>query len=244
MNILLPIHSSTYFALAYKHGAKILALSLAVLSLTNCGGKASYAPAPVSISAAGSLNRYSVSDVQRTVIKSGSLTVKTNNVREAGETVENIVATAGGHMTSMSERDDKTKYANFEIRVPAQRLVSTMDEISQLGKVSYRSISVKDATDEAIKQTARLNHLKVRIERLKALYKSASKLTDKLQIEEALAEIEQEIFSMEEAIKQMQKVSSFSKLSLRISQAKIRGPLGVVKDSGTWSLKKLFTIRE
>ena len=76
----------------------------------------------VSIEAAGygGLNRKSVSTVNRTVVKTGSLTLKTNDVLQAGEAVEKIVVDSGGFMTSMSERDDKSKYANFEIRVLAQ----------------------------------------------------------------------------------------------------------------------------
>jgi len=178
------------------------------------------------------------------VVKTGSLNIKTSDVRVASETVEKIVASSGGYMTSMSERDDKSKYANFEIRIPAQSLVSTMDEISKLGKVSYRKIHVKDVTTEAIRQTARLNKLKARRDRLNGLYRSSKTIADKLKIEELLSEIEEQIFSMEEAIKQMAKTSKFSKLSLSISQSKIRGPLGLVKDSGTWGFKKLFTIRE
>lgn len=119
-----------------------------------------------------------------------------------------------------------------------------MDEIAKLGKVTYRKITVTDVTAKTIKQTARLNKMKARRDRLKALYRGAKTVSDKLNIDELLSDIEEDIFSMEEAIKQMQKISKYSRLSLSISQSKIRGPLGIVKDSGTWSFKKLFTIRE
>lgn len=247
MNIILPINSSRILIFFLKNAGKILLLTLCLFTLTNCGSaySSSYAPvAPLSVSTAKSLNRHSVSDAQRSVVKTGSLNIKTNNVREAGETVEEIIANSGGYITSMSERDDKSKYANFEMRIPAHSLVNTMDEIAKLGKVSYRKISVKDVTTEAIQQTATLNKLKTRRDRLKGLYKNAKTIADKLKIEELLSDIEQDIFSIEEAIKQMLKTSQYSKLSLTISQSKIRGPLGIVKDSTTWSLKKLFTIRE
>lgn len=226
-------------------------LGMGVISvMSSCGGIA-YAPqsapsasAYVMDSSERSLNRNSVSSARRVVVKTGSMNLETRNVRESSERVEQITLAQGGHMLSYDERDDEQKNANFSLRVPAEKLVVTMDEIAQLGKVTYRRITVKDSTSEAIAQQARLAKLKQRRARLEAMYRSATKVEDKLELEETLAEIEEEIFSMEESVKQMQKFAQFSKLDLSLSQKSIRGPVGATWDGAKWSLGKLFTIRE
>jgi len=192
----------------------------------------------------GMLNRNSVSSAKRVVVKTGSLNLDAGSVRAAGESIEQITAAQGGHMLSYNERDDKRKSASFSIRVPAENLVRTMDEIDQLGKVTYRRITVKDQTREAIAQKARLAKLKQRKTRLEAMYRSATDVDDKLELEKTLAEIEEQIFSMEEGVRQMQKFARFSKLNVSLSQKTIRGPVGAALDGAMWTWGKLFTIRE
>ena len=219
-----------------------------ISGLTSCSDMnyaASIPSAPTySAPSMGSLNRNSVSTAERIVVKKASLNLDVNNVRQSGETIEQITATQGGHMLSYDERDDKVKNASFSIRVPASNLVSTMDQIAELGKVTYRKIKVEDQTKEAIAQKALLAKLKQRRSRLEAMYRSAKDLEAKLQIEETLAEIEEQIFSMEEGARQMKVFSKFSKLDISLSQKSIRGPIGATLDGAKWSFGKLFTIRE
>jgi len=119
-----------------------------------------------------------------------------------------------------------------------------MDDIAELGKVTYRRITVSDKTKESIAQKARLNKLKQRRKRLQSMYDHAKDLSDKLDIEKTLSEIEEEIFSMEEAIRQLERFAQFSKLNISLSQKTIRGPLGLTLDGASWTWGKLFTIRE
>ena len=137
---------------------------------------------PSQSSSGKSLNRNSVSSAKRVVVKTGSLNLDAENVRATGESIEKITLAQGGHMLSYNERDDKYKSASFSIRVPAENLIYTMDEIGQLGKVTYRRITVKDRTREAIAQKARLAKLKQRKTRLEAMYRSAKNVKDKLKL--------------------------------------------------------------
>ncbi len=199
---------------------------------------------PSQSSSGKSLNRNSVSSAKRVVVKTGSLNLDAENVRATGESIEKITLAQGGHMLSYNERDDKYKSASFSIRVPAEKLVRTMDEIGQLGKVTYRKITVKDRTREGIAQKARLVKLKQRKARIEAMYRNAKNVKDKLELEKTLAEIEEEIFSMEEGVRQTQKFARFSKLDISLSQKTIRGPVGATLDGAKWNWGKLFTIRE
>lgn len=229
-------------------------MSLGIITLlSSCGMMNDYAmsapAAPLYVSTAPSasertLNRNSISTKQRVVVKKGSMKLDAENVRDASESIEQITLKQGGHMLSYNERDDTYKSASFSIRVPAQNLVSTMDEIATMGKVTYRRVTVEDQTQAAIAQKARLAKLKQRKARLEAMYRSATDIEDKLELESSLAEIEEEIFSMEEGIRQMQRIANFSKLDLSLSQKTIRGPVGVLVDGTKWTWGKLFTIRK
>ncbi len=226
-------------------------LSLGVISaLSSCGmtgGEAAMSPSVTTYampSSGKSLNRNSVSSAKRVVVKTGSLSLATKNVREASEAIEQITRAQGGHMLSYNERDDQYKSASFSIRIPAENLVRTMDEIAQLGEVNYRELTVKDRTREVIAQKARLAKLKQRKNRIEAMYRSATDVDDKLELEKMLAEIEEQLFSMEEGVRQMQKFARLSKLHISLSQKTIRGPMGATLDGVKWTWGKLFTIRE
>jgi hypothetical protein len=76
------------------------------------------------------------------------------------------------------------------------------------------------------------------------MYRSATDVDDKLELEKMLAEIEEQLFSMEEGVRQMQKFARLSKLHISLSQKTIRGPMGATLDGVKWTWGKLFTIRE
>jgi len=145
---------------------------------------------------------------------------------------------------SYDERDDKQKNASFTIHIPSENLVNAMDEISQLGKVTYRKITVKDKTKQAIAQKARLTKLKQRKTRLETMYRNTKVIKEKLELEKMLADIDEAIFSIEESARQMQKLAKFSKLDISLYQKTIRGPIGLTLDAVEWTWSKLFTIRE
>ena len=168
----------------------------------------------------------------------------TNNVRETGKQIEQITSNHGGHILNLNERDDTLQNAIYSLLVPAQHLVEIMDQIDELGKVTYRHTSISDRTKESIAFKARLNKLKQRKKRLQSMYYNTKSHSDKLDIEKTLADIEEEIFSMEEAIRQLEKFAHFSKLNISLSQKTIRGPVGATLDSARWTWGKLFTIRE
>ena len=221
-------------------------LSIGILSLLNsCGSSYSSATIPSVPTYVGSGSfKTTSSSATKIIVKTGSLNLDTNNVRETGEQIEGIVTGRGGHILNLNERDDKHQSASYSLRIPAQELVNTMDDIAELGKVTYRQITVSDKTKESIAQKARLNKLKQRRKRLQSMYDGAKELSDKLDIEKTLSEVEEEIFSIEEAIRQLGKFAKFSKLSISLSQKTIRGPVGASLDGVSWTWRKLFTIRE
>ncbi len=188
--------------------------------------------------------RKSTNSATRVIVKTGSLNMDTPNVRETCEQIEQVVTTNGGHILSLNERDDKHQSASYSLRIPAHNLISSMDEIAELGKVTYRRVTVTDETKKSIAQRARLNKLKQRRKRLQAIYYNAKELSDKLDVEKTLADLEEEIFSIEEGIRELAKFSHYSKLEISLSQKTIRGPVGLAIDGLGWTWGKLFTIRE
>ncbi len=232
-----------------KHLVKYLSL-LGMISLSSCSmfesTSANLSPAAPMYSAASSdmLNENSTSSKTRQVTKKASLNIDVSNVKDAGKQVETIVSENRGQITSMERRDDDSQYASYEIRVPSQKLVSTLDAISALGKVTYRKIKVEDTTRKAIQQQARYQQLLKRKQRLLKLYHNAHTIKDKLELEKQLSEVEEALFQIQAAIRQGRKFADFSKISLELSRRSIRGPIGLVMDSFQWGISKLFTIRE
>ena len=237
----------TFITLPYT--LRIL-LGISFISLLNSCGSARYpsiSPAAPSIPSYTETSRSfknSSSSSTRVIVKTGSMNMDTPNVRKTGEQIEQITTTNGGHILSLNERDDKHQSARYSLRIPADSLINSMDQIAELGKVTYRRVTVTDKTKESIAHKARLNKLKQRQKRLQSMYHNAKDLSDKLDIEKTLADIEEEIFSMEEAIRELAKFAQYSKLDISLSQKTIRGPVGATIDGAKWTWGKLFTIRE
>lgn len=226
----------------------LLSLPLTILSCSNSYDvlsapsipSASYSKAS---SLGGSLSEASVSSAQRTVVKSGRMDVRVANVKEASDQLEDVVAEQQGYMTSMSRVETESHSANYEIRVPATNLSSTMDAIATLGDLDRRRVWVSDESQSVVRFQARLADLKNRRERFKRMLSSASKTEDKIKVEEILSGLEREIFEMELGLKQVMKHSKYSKLSVELDRKRIRGPIGLALDSWSWTHRKLFTIR-
>ena len=225
-------------------------LGISFIGLLNSCGSARYpsiSPAAPSIPSYTETSRSfknSSSSSTRVIVKTGSMNMDTSNVREIGEQIEQITTTNGGHILSLNERDDKHQSARYSLRIPADSLINSMDQIAKLGKVTYRRVTVTDKTKESIAQKARLNKLKQRQKRLQSMYHNAKDLSDKLDIEKTLADIEEEIFSIEGTIRELVKFAQYSKLDISLSQKTIRGPVGATLDGAKWTWGKLFTIRE
>lgn len=219
----------------------ITALLLGCL-LVSCGNQlvSPLASPAVALSVAyeNSTNVSRAKVVERKLIKNGSLTIESVDVKKAAKDAEAILKKHGGYIENKVEGKDVTLAA----RIPAQKIDLGMDELAALGRVTYRRVNVRDVMDEYIDVDAKIRNLRVLRDRLKKLYSKSNKVEELLKVEKELARVQTQLDSMEGRIKAMKKNIAYSELSISINRKRIPGPLGAVGKGVNWVGRKLWIL--
>lgn len=178
---------------------------------------------------------------KRLIQKSAALDIDVDSTDVGLQKATEIIKINGGHVDSTYSYSEKR--TNLVARVPQEHLETSLDQLSQLGEVTSRTISSNDVTDEVIDIEARLNNLKALRERFREIVKKAEKIDDILNIERELARIQSEIDSIENRRKSLLGDVDQSTVRIGLNQKRILGPLGYLGKGVIWIVSKLFVIK-
>ena len=129
-------------------------------------------------------------------IKSGTVTLETNDVTGARKGLATLATRAGGYVGDETEaRSDEYRALTITLRVPAARFDTLLDTLDSFGEVRERAVTVQDVTASYVDTEARLRTRLGVEERYRALLARANKVEDILRLEEALRAIREEIES-------------------------------------------------
>lgn len=201
----------------------------------------------VSAAAAPSLMPDAVAP-ERKLIWTGNLTVEVTAVSNAVAAAQVIIKTAGGYIADSQVTDDD---ATLGLRVPPARLPDTMAQLGQIGTVLVHRVASQDVTTQFVDTEARLRATKQLRDRLGELVKSATNVTEVLEIERELARVQADIESMESLLRTLGRQSEMAAVTCRFNRRtepaqevkRIYGPLGLILKGAGWIIQKLFIIR-
>ena len=216
-----------------------LLLGLITLCTASCSNYLA-APSPV---AAPAVAFSGTAPKSRILIKTGTLRVEVNDVKNATQKAQSIVKAHKGYLENISSNDDDDAYSSLSLRIPKDSLVPVMDKLAALGKVTSRNIEVEDVTEQWIDMQAKLKNMRALRDRLRALLNQTKDVKEILEVEKELTRVQSELDSLEGKIKAMRKHVTYSKLSLHLSQKSVPGPIGAVGKGAWWGVKKLFVLR-
>lgn len=185
------------------------------------GGKPSAGGAP----AAGTGS----TPLQRSVVRTGSLTVAVGDVAVAAQRAAEAARTAGGEV----EQEDSSgtgaeARATLRLRVPGPRLDPLVSRIAALGSERDRQLQAEDVTDQAVDLDSRLATQRRSVARVQALLDRAGSLGDVVRIEGELASREAELESVEARRAALRGQTDLATLTVQLQPA---GP-GPVKAAG------------
>lgn len=125
-----------------------------------------------------------VAEPDREIIRTGSMTVRVDDVRASVSDVERIATTAGGWIAQENvDTAGDSQNADISVRVPAANLDGVMRDIGELGTVIWLSVSAEDVTAQGIDLDARIKALQTSITRLEQLLSQAESTKDLIDIE-------------------------------------------------------------
>ena len=131
------------------------------------------------------------------IICTASLTLETRDYDAARAALDTALSDADGYLESSSEStgSDNTRSANLTLRVPQSSYDSFLAAAAQAGSVTYQSQQAEDVTSQYLDIEARLANLTAQRTRLQELQAEADTLSDLLEIESSLSDVQYQIES-------------------------------------------------
>jgi uncharacterized coiled-coil protein SlyX len=203
----------------------LITLSLiGTLFLTACGGSTtSMGMSDSSLSsmpATGEMMVENKVSIDRSIIKTSSLTVRVKNVENSITQAQDLANQFEGRVDDSSQYknpgSEDSLSANLTIRVPSANLEKALEAFKGLGDVESSSISATDVTMQKVDLDARIAALTTSIERFRELITSATNTSDLIAAETALAERQAELDSLTAQLKYLSEQVDMSVIYLAL----------------------------
>jgi hypothetical protein len=233
---------------AHRAGAVVAAALLAALALGACssntsGSSTSYdqagapapgmAPADPAAGEAAAPNEQKdggttsqqqapakVEPQQRSVIYTGTMSVKVDDVNQkAAEAISIVTGVSGVVGADKRTLDADRSFASLTLRVPADSFNATLDRLAKLGTEENRAITTEDVTEALIDIDARITTQRASVERVRTLLARANTVGEVVSIEGELTRREAELASLEQRKDRLSGLVSLSTITLTL-----RGP--------------------
>ncbi len=155
---------------------------------------------------------------QRSIIYTGSLQVKVDDVaaaaREAAATATRVGGFVGGDQRRSSDAD---AVAELQLRVPADRFYAVVEELTALGVQQRREINTQDVTEETIDLDARITSQRARVESARRLLDRATSISDLVTLENELGRREADLASLEAKKRRLADLSALSTITVTLA---------------------------
>ena len=180
----------------------------------------------------GAVGAASDSSGNRELIASGSLSLRVDDIDASAAAVADAAEARGGYVESLNvgsngmvmDGDAMTmpvapNGAWVQVRVPADQLTETMDELGAIGEVTASNISRQDVTDQAVDLRARITSSEASVARLTELMSQSGSVADLIAAESALAERQATLESYQQQLELLENQVSMSSLSVDLTLA-------------------------
>lgn len=228
--------------------AVLLALVMA-FTLTACGGSSSDSAAMDYQESAkeevgmsnGSLTMDSETTTalpaDRKLIRTISMDAETEELDVLLEALDEKITALGGYVENRNVYNGSTyssrryRYADLSIRIPAEQLDGFVEHVSGVSNVVSSNEEIDDVTLTYVDTEARVAALETEQARLMELMEKAETLTDLLEIESRLTEVNYQLESWASQLKTLENQVSYATVNLYISEVQEYTP---VAEKTTW----------
>lgn len=155
----------------------------------------------------------------RDVIVTGSALITVDSPAEAADETARIVESAGGHVDARTETAPRNGFAgraDLTVRIPADRLDTTLEEIAEIGRVEERNTQSVDVTQVTEDLDARITALQASVDRLLALMTQATTTADLIAIETALSDRQANLESLQSQRASLADQVDYSTVSIQL----------------------------
>jgi len=181
------------------------------------GGGADNALSQDSAAKAGPAQVPADQPVQRSIIYTGTITLRVDDVPAAAARVAALATGAGGFVGGdQRQLDADHSTATLTLRVPAEKFAGTLDTIGRDGQERSRSISTDDVTATVVDLDARIKTQQASVDRMRDLLAKAQSITDVATVEAELSKREADLESMQAKQRNLADLTALSTITVTL----------------------------
>ena len=158
-------------------------------------------------------------DADREVITTGEINVSVDDPRAVAQKISAYAESIGGRVDNRTEHgsgDDASAFVT--VRVPSTKVTATIDRLKTYGTVDNVSLQNDDVTAQAKDLDARIDALRLSIDRLEKIMTDSDTSAELIKAESALTQRQEQLESLEAQRKQIDDQVSLSTPSIDLSQ--------------------------
>jgi Domain of unknown function (DUF4349) len=171
----------------------------------------------------------------RSIVYTGSITVRVSNVDEAASKAGVMVTGAGGFVGGDKRTiNDKRSEAQLVLRVPSARFNEILASLSKDlgGKEESRAVSTEDVTDQVVDVNARITTAQASVDRVRALLARAQTISEIVSLESELSRREADLESLKARKAKLDDLTSLSTITVLLLGPDAAGEQRKKDDSG------------
>ena len=157
------------------------------------------------------------------LIKKAELSVVVKSIDATTKSVTNIVEKQQGDILGFQNQkppDSSVRQtASVEIRVPQERLETTLEALAKLGTVENRALTAEDVTEQLVDSEARLRNLRKSEEMVLKIMERSGSVGDVLKASQELSNIRESIERIDAQLKSLRNQVAYSTISLTLEAA-------------------------
>jgi hypothetical protein len=152
---------------------------------------------------------------QRSIIYTGSITIRVDDVNAAAAKATAIADGAGGFVGGDKRNSSAgSSDATLELRVPAEKFQSIVDQLARtLGTEEQRGISSEDVTEQTVDLDARIA-VQARVDSGRRLLAQAKTLSDLVMLEKEVATRESDLASLQAKKRHLADLTTLSTITV------------------------------
>lgn len=161
-----------------------------------------------------------VADAEQKVIRTGTLSLHMEDVRESVEAIRENVTLWGGEVTNSNvTRYENSYYASMTVRVPADQFDTALAGLKEMAVyVESEYTNADNVTEMYMDLEARLNNLKAEEEQYLAILDKAVTVEEILQVTDYLSNVRYEIETIENQLKYYDTNVDYSTITLTLTE--------------------------
>ncbi len=154
---------------------------------------------------------------QRSIIYRGAISVRVKDVNAAAGQTSGIATAAGGFVGGDNRSSGSgADTATLELRVPAEKFATVVDQLSKLGTEEQRQINTEDVTEQTVDLDARIAVQQARVDSGRRLLAQAKSLNDLVMLEREVATRESDLASLQAKKRRLADLTALSTISVTL----------------------------